>query len=131
MTLERRRREIDLLRKRYGEVEHGDNIDWILFKSFQLPPGWNRENTELLIVIPPGYPITPPDNFHVRNGLRIVADGGERVPSNYSENQSVLGGNWAQFSFHAQAWSPAPDSLEGDNLLTFILAVERRLGELN
>ena len=131
MTLERRRYEIDLLRKRYGEVEHGDNIDWILFKGFRLPCGWNRENTELLIIIPPGYPVTPPDNFYVRNGLRIVANGAEQVPSNYSENQSVLGGNWAQFSFHAQAWNPTPDSLEGDNLLTFTLAVERRLEELN
>lgn len=131
MTLERRSFEIDLLRKRYGEVEHGDNVDWILFKGFRLPPGWNRENTELLMIIPPGYPVTPPDNFYVRNGLRIIADGAERVPSNYSENQTVLGGSWAQFSFHAQVWNPAPDSLEGDNLLTFTLAVERRLEELN
>jgi len=131
MTLERRGFEIDLLRKGYGEVEHGENVDWILFKSFQLPPGWNRENTDLLIIIPPGYPVTPPDNFFVRNGLRIIADGAERVPSNYSENQTVLGGSWAQFSFHAQVWNPAPDSLEGDNLLTFVLAVERRLQELN
>ena len=131
MSLERRLLEIDLLRKRYGNVEHGANIDWLLFKSFTLPHGWNRENTELLIIIPPGYPITPPDNFYVLNGLRSIVDGAAQVPSNYSENQTILGGSWAQFSYHAQIWNPAGDSLDGDNLLTFILSVEKRFRELN
>jgi hypothetical protein len=131
MSLERRIFEIVLLRKRYGKVEHGANIDWLLFKSFMLPLGWNREHTELLIIIPPGYPITPPDNFYVLNGLRLIVNGAGQVPSNYSENQTILGGSWAQFSYHAQIWSPAADSLEGDNLLTFILCVEQRFRELN
>ena len=131
MTLERRKHEIELLRKKYGELEQGSNQDWILFKRFPMPPGWNRQVTELLLIIPPGYPTTPPDNFYVPNGLRIVADGSEKLPSNYSENQTVLGGNWAQFSYHAQGWNPTPGPLEGDNLLTFMLAVERRLRELS
>jgi len=131
MALERRKQELDLLRGKYGELEHGENLDWVLFKHFPMPCGWNREATELVVIIPPGYPTTPPDNFHVRNGLRIITDGTEKLPSNYSENQSVLGGNWAQFSYHAQGWNPSPDLLEGDNLLTFMLAVEQRLKELN
>ena len=131
MTLERRKQEIGLLHQRYGELEHGANLDWVLFKSFPMPPGWNREVTELLVIIPPGYPTTPPDNFYVPNGVRIMADGAERLPANYSENQSVLGGNWAQFSYHAQGWSPTSNPVDGDNLLTFMLAVEQRLKELN
>lgn len=126
MTLERRKEEIELLRRRYGEMEHGTNLDWVLFKSFPLPPGWNRECTELLILIPAGYPSTPPENFYVRDGLRLA--NGES-PSNYSEGQTVLGGRWAQFSYHPQSWDPAPDLKEGDNLLTFMLVVERRLQE--
>ncbi len=116
-----------LLKRRYGPLEHTENLDWVLFKEFPLPPGWNRQSTELLVLIPQGYPATPPDNFYVRNGLGL-SDG--RMPANYSENQNVLGGPWAVFSFHAQAWNPASDPNDGDGLLTFMVAVERRLKEL-
>ena len=128
MSLERRQEEIELLRRRYGELEHGENLDWILFKQFGMPPGWNRDTTELLVVVPAGYPTTPPDNFYVRNGLRTSSGA---APASYSENQTVLGGAWAQFSFHAQEWHPLPDANEGDSILTFMIGVERRLMELN
>ncbi len=65
------------------------------------------------------------------NGLRLVTGS---TPGNYSENQTVLGESWAQFSFHAQddqQWHPSNEVGEGDNLLTFMLAVERRLEELS
>jgi len=128
MTLERRKKEIELLRKKYGELEHGEGLDWVLFSQFPLPPGWNRDVTELLILVPAGYPTTAPDNFYVRNGLRTEGGG---APGNYSESQTVLGGSWAQFSFHAQSWNASEDIEDGDNLLTFVLAVERRLREFN
>ena len=126
MTPDRRKQEIELLRRRYGELDHGPNLDWVLFKQFPLPTGWNREYIELLIIIPAGYPTTPPDNFYVREGLRL-ANGD--APNNYSEGQSILGGRWAQFSFHAQSWNPTPDPENGDNLLTFMLSMEKRLEE--
>ncbi|SRR6266571_258343 len=129
MSLERRRQEIELLRKKYGQVEHGPNLDWVLFKQLPLPPGWNRQTTELLVILPPGYPTTPPDNFYVRNGLKL-ADG-ERMPNNYSEDQNILGGSWAQFSFHAERWNPSPGFEDGDSLITFLIAIEHRLQELN
>ena len=128
MTTERRKTEFALLRQRYGDLEHGENLDWLIFKDFPLPAGWNKDTTELLVVIPAGYPTTAPDNFFVRNELRI-SDGS--MPGNYSENQSVLGSSWAQFSFHAKEWNPSPDLDDGDSLLTFMLAVERRLRERN
>ena len=128
MTLDRRRQEIEQLVRRYGELEQGENMDWILFKSFPLPVGWNGDSMELLVLIPAGYPTTPPDNFYVRNGLRTASGGS---PENYSENQNILGESWAQFSFHAKEWSPSSDPEEGDSLITFMIAVERRLKELN
>jgi hypothetical protein len=128
MALHRRKQEIDLLRTKYGELEHGPNLNWILFKKFSLPSGWNRQTTEVLVLIPAGYPTTPPDNFYVRNGLRPASGGPLR---NYSENQNVLGGSWAMFSFHTQGWNPSHDLRDGDSLLTFMIGVERRLQELN
>lgn len=128
MTLQRRREELELLCQRYGELQHGENLDWVLFQHFPMPLGWNRGETKLLVLIPAGYPTTPPDNFFVPNGLRTTSGA---MPGNYTENQSVLGGSWAQFSLHAKEWSPSPDPNVGDNLLTFVIGVERRLRELN
>jgi Prokaryotic E2 family E len=128
--LERRQKEIELLRRKYGPLEHGENFDWVLFKEFPLPSGWNREKTPLLILIPAGYPMTPPDNFYVPLGFRLASAG---LPSNYSEPANHLGRQWGQFSFHADQgrWNPSADLLEGDNLLTFMLLVEGRLKEVN
>ena len=113
MSVERRKQEVEILTRKYGETESGENLDWILFKDFKLPAGWNKANTPLLIILPAGYPATPPDNFYVPNGLRLVAG---VLPVNFSENQTVLGNIWAQFSYHAQGWNPASEISKGDNL---------------
>ncbi len=125
--LDRRARELQLLCQRYGQVEHGPDLHWVLFRSFCLPHGWNRQTTELLVLLPPAYPLVPPDNFFVREGLRTTTG---TPPGGYFEGQtSVLGPGWGQFSFHAQQWRPSPGLLDGDNLITFMMAVERRLSE--
>ena len=128
--LDIRRQEIELLRNRYGPFTHSEGLDWVRFNEFPLPPGWNRTVTSLLVIIPPGYPVTPPDNFYVASGLRTASG---NMPSNYSEGHSHFGEQWGQFSFHVESgeWKPAANLLLGDNLLTFILGVERRLKEAN
>ena len=128
--LERRLKEIDLLRKKYGELEHGANIEWVIFKSFKLSSGWNCEVTRLLIIVPPGYPMTPPDNFYVEPRLKLASGSGV---ANYSEPVSQLEQTWGQFSYHVDSsdWKATEDILSGHNLLTFMLGVEKRLSELN
>lgn len=128
--LDRRLKEIELLRQRYGALEHGQNMEWVVFQAFRLPKDWNRKNTRLLILVPSGYPMTPPDNFYVDPGLGLASGTGL---SNYSEPVSYLGQNWGQFSYHVESgdWHPCADLLDGHNLLTYMLAVEKRLSELN
>lgn len=128
---QRRKEEIELLRKDYGEIEIGPNLDWIIFKHFKLPKGWNREQTEILIIIPPGYPVTPPDNFYVPIGFKLESGA---MPQSYSESQTHVGKQWGVFSVHIQkeTWSPSSDILSGNNLLTYmIVVVEKRLKEAN
>jgi len=128
--IDRRQAEIELLRRKYGDLEVGPNLDWVLFKAFPLPSGWSAKVTEMLVTIPEGYPFTPPDNFYVSLGLRLASGA---MQGYYTEGWGLLGRPWGQFSFHPEKehWKPSPDILDGHNLLTFMLQVEKRLGELN
>jgi len=118
-----------MLRERYPSLEQGENLDWVLIPDFPLPSGWNRERTRLLIIIPPGYPQTPPDNFYVDVGLATVAG---NTPGGYSEPAPQIGESWGQFSWHADVptWQPGPEPQDGHNLCTFLGMVCARLGEV-
>ena len=128
--MERRKLEVEMLQKRYGEAEVGPSLEYIIFKHFRLPPGWNRPETELLVFIPAGYPLTRPDNFYVSSGLRLESG---QMPGNFSENQQQLNRTWAVFSVHIEGeWNPNVDLLMGHNLTSYMLTVvEKRLSELN
>lgn len=127
--IERRLQEIELLRKLYGPLEHGPETEWVLFKEFKLPPGWNRETTELFVLLPPAYPATPPDNFYVSTGFKTASG---TQPGSYTESVTHIGRQWGQFSYHIDGeWRPAADIMQGDNLLTFMLKVMDRLREVN
>lgn len=122
--------EIGLIRDRYGEVETGSGLEWVIIKEWPLPHGWNRQSTELLVLIPPGYPVTPPDNFYTDHDLRL-ANG--QVPGNANANNQQLGRSWLQFSFHVGTgdWKPSADLLGGHNLQTFLQGAAKRLQELS
>jgi len=95
---ERIEQEITLLRQRFPRLERQG--DWIKLPDYPLPPGWNRDKTDVAFVIPPTYPAAPPYAFFVPVGLRF----GEKMPNNYTEpaNQVLpFEGSWAIFS-----WSP-------------------------
>lgn len=126
--LERRQREIELIKQRYGEVEAAPDGTWVLIRRFPLPPGWSKNYSEALVPIPPGYPTTPPDNFYTDSDLALVS--GADI-GNSSPNAQVCGRAMRVFSFHVEDWHPDADLLKGHNLLTFLLGVEDRLRELN
>ena len=128
--MERRKLELKLVEASYGELELGPNLDWVIIKHLKLPSGWSKPETALLVMIPPGYPFTPPDNFYVDNDLRL---GGARQPGNSTANQNLVGRRWSLFSYHVEKgdWQPQADLLKGHNLLTFLHGVARRLTEVS
>jgi hypothetical protein len=129
-VLERRKEELELIRSQYGDIEVDSNLGWFIIKQWNLLPGWNKKETSVLINIPPGYPVTPPDNFYVDNDLRLA---GGTQPANTSLNQSHLGKQWLAFSYHVEGadWHPHADVLKGHNILTFLTGVAKRLSEAN
>ncbi|MCL6560610.1 MAG: hypothetical protein K6U74_17810 [Firmicutes bacterium] len=124
---ERVAREIDLLRRKYPELQHGDRLNWILIPGYPLPSGrYNKQETKLLLVIPPGYPNTGPDNFFVDGDLRL--QNGEMPPgfrqgADSSSGSAPIPGDWGWFSWHPKSWRPAATIEDGDNLLTFLRGV--------
>lgn len=128
--MDRREQEIRLVERVHGEVEVGPNLEWFVIPRWTLVPGWNRAETPILVRFPPGYAVTPPDNFHAAADLRL-ANGSQ--PGSTSTDQECGGRKWLMFSFHIESgdWQPHADIGKGHNMLTFLAGVERRLREVS
>ncbi len=129
--------ELELLRRYFKNVDcvQEQNRLYIVISNYPLPAGWNRPSIDLAIVIPPGYPVTPPDNFYVRPQLRLSSTS---TPGNYNDDASGQGmPGWSWFSFHMQdvdgrsTWNSSSELLISDNLLTYVRAINDRLREAN
>lgn len=125
---ERVSRELELVGRRFGELEVGPNLDWFVVKRFPLEAGWSKAATKILVLLPGGYATMPPDNFYADPDLRL-ANGA--VPGNASAGQQAAGRTWLLFSYHVESgdWQPDPVPEDGHNLLTFLEGVIRRLRE--
>lgn len=126
---ERVRQEIELLRGRFPNLQHGEQLNWVLIPSYPLPNKYNKSHTSLLWIIPPGYPQTPPDDFFVDGDLSL-RDGNKPPPAlnlgaNSSSGPAPVAGNWSWFSWHPESgrWRPAAEIEKGDNLSTFLRSV--------
>ena len=118
----RRRREMEQLRARYPQIEYDETgLGWFRIRNFRLPPGWNRETTDLLVMLPPGHPATPPRCFYVQPGLRLASNAAAKGDSN--ERAHLHGEEWTRFGCDTKEWHPS-FSLE-----TFMGAIERSLQE--
>lgn len=123
---ERIKRELALVAAAYGELEIDPELRWFIVKRWPLVPGWNNGHTRVLVLIPPGYAVTPPDNFHTEPDLAVKGGG---QPGSTSAAQPINGKQWLQFSYHIEASDWQPEN--GHNLLTFLGGVDRRLREVS
>jgi hypothetical protein len=122
---ERIKRELALVASTYGELEIDPAFHWFIITRWPLGPGWSKEHARVLVMIPPGYAVTPPDNFHTDPDLAVKGGG---QPGSASA-ASINGQQWLQFSYHIEASDWQPEN--GHNLLTFLGGVDRRLREIS
>lgn len=124
----RREKEIELLRRQYAGVRHDPDFQWVIVEGVPVDGDFDRDETEVLFDIPPGYPQTAPDNFWVPDGLELNSGG---QPDRYSsENRTHEDKKWGRFSWHEEdGWAPSDDIEDGSNLLTFMGSVQDRLAE--
>jgi hypothetical protein len=120
---DRIKRELALVKSAYGEVDVDPDLRSFVIRRWPLVAGWNKQHTRLLVLVPPGYAVTAPDNFYTDADLRLA--GGE-MPGNASVVQQD-GESWLQFSYHLEGGEWQPD--KGHDFMTFLAGVARRLRE--
>ena len=121
--------EIELLSTRFGNIQYDPyDLSSVLIMQFNLPPGFNRNYSRLLIDLGPEYPWLPPQDFYLDNGLRKRG----KVPKHYYKNgfgsKKFCQDGFAWYSFHIKKWNPDPYSMvHGDSLLTAVNAFYQAL----
>jgi hypothetical protein len=128
--VERIRKELDLLRTRYHDLEYIEEGQWVRGFAYPLPDGWNRSETDIAFPIPIGYPGTPPYGIYTPAGLLY---NGKR-PNNYQEpapNRPPFTGIWGVFSWTTKdgQWRAATDLDTGWNLLNWVMGFRDRFLE--
>jgi len=83
--------------------------------------GFTPERTDLLVRIPPQYPITPLDMWYCDPPIRVAASGQFAQASEVMEQH--LGRTWQRFSRHlSNGWRPGVD-----NLRSYFALIQREL----
>jgi hypothetical protein len=100
-----------------------DGSALVTIAAFDLPPGWNAQQTTVAFVVPVGYPIARPDCFWTDPVLRLASGtqpAGTQFNANYGGATPML---W--FSYHLSSWNPNG----GDNLRTYTRVIRTRFLE--
>lgn len=115
-------RELKLLREYYPDLEYCENERrWVLIPDYELPPGWNRDTTDVAFEIKTGYPTSQPYGIYVPAGLQY----GGNSPNNMTASPDPtppFEGTWWLLSWQPAPgeWSPTADLVTGSNLLNWV-----------
>lgn len=98
------------------------NRIFILFDKYPLPAGWNKRETQLLLITDISYPNSKLDMFWVDPDLTL---NNGKAPQAGEAIEPYLNKQWRRFSWHVQKWNPAID-----NVITYLGTVDTRLRQL-
>jgi hypothetical protein len=94
--------------------------------DLELDGRYNRETSPVAVLVPPGYRTTGPDGFLIPAGLAL--EDGTALPASDAAGLGMPG--WLLVSFHftdasgQSTWRPTADPTKGDNLLSYLSAIE-------
>ena len=91
----------------------------ILIPGVKLPEGWNCPTTDVIFLLPVGYPAGKPDCFWTSANLRLKNNNPPQNTGNNPIPHGQPGLLW--FSWHDANWSPLSDSI-----LTYVHVIENR-----
>jgi len=128
---ERVNNELELLKSKYPDLVFIEEGMWVKILNYPVPPGWNREKTDIVFQIPVQYPGSNPYAFFVLSGMQY---NGTKPVNNYTEPSDVkpaFDGNWGKFSWLPDdgEWRPTADIHSGSNLYNWVEGFRIRFKE--
>ena len=99
---------------------HPDDVDVVhlandrigmLYRSLPLPDGWGRQATDVVWILEPGYPVTPPDCFWIDEDTHSPP-ATEQVNTQIQACPMGTGINRRWVSWHVNQWNAAGHDLE-------------------
>jgi hypothetical protein len=95
----------------------------VILRGVILPAGrFDSIVADILVLLPGGYPDSPPDMFYALPWLRLAAT--RAHPRAADQPYSFAGQNWQRWSRHNDAWRPGIDGI-----WTMVKRVEAALQE--
>lgn len=107
--------DIKYLAERFGNGSHTltseGNMTCLVVRGYHLPAGFDKEKSDLLLRLQPGYPDLPPDMWWFDPPVRR-ADG-QSIPAT-DVIEHYLGRGWQRWSRHLspRQWRSGVDGLE-------------------
>lgn len=103
--------QIDRVRQDYPDLIVTQNQDGTIsleIPSYELPTGWNKTQTSIMVTVPVGYPDNKPQGFHVDPDLKLASGQG----AGGLGGPNILNGkSWNSFCWNSAAWNPHQDGL--------------------
>lgn len=96
------------------EIKQVDSAIHTILKGWKFPAAYEPRTADILVVLLPGYPLSPMDMFWTSPDVKLV---GGAWPLNADVPQQMDGQNWQRWSRHYE-WRAGVD-----NLRTFITAI--------
>jgi len=95
----------------------------VILRGVVLPAGrFDSAAADILILLPAGYPDSPPDMFYALPWLRLART--RTHPRRADQAYNFAGQNWQRWSRHNDAWRPGVDGI-----WTMVKRVEAALQE--
>ena len=97
--------------KGYAFSEQADNgLAGLIIEPWKLPDGkYDHREVSLLLLLPDGYPDSPPDMFHVYPWIKVQGCGD--WPNAAAASRNFHGRRWQRWSRHWSDWRPGVDGM--------------------